>query len=53
MQLESKDEMKKRGITSPDRADALALSCFEKKTSSIGSGFADAVKGDSSNIWNF
>lgn len=31
MQLESKEEMKKRGINSPDRADAVALSCFEKK----------------------
>lgn len=29
--LESKEEMKKRGITSPDRADAVALSCYEKK----------------------
>lgn len=26
--LESKDEMKKRDIDSPDRADALALACF-------------------------
>ena len=31
MQLESKEEMKKRGLVSPDRADAVALSCFEKK----------------------
>lgn len=37
IQLESKDEMKKRGITSPDRADAVALSCFEKKLFHIGS----------------
>ena len=31
IQLESKEEMKKRGIDSPDRADAVALSCYEKK----------------------
>jgi len=35
--LESKDEMKKRGIESPDRADAVALSCYEKKGFSINS----------------
>lgn len=28
LQLESKKEMKKRGLDSPDRADALALSCY-------------------------
>lgn len=28
IQLESKEEMKKRGINSPDRADAVALSCY-------------------------
>jgi len=37
MLLESKEEMKKRGIESPDRADAVALSCYEKKTFNIGS----------------
>ncbi len=37
MRLESKEEMKKRGIPSPDRADAVALSCYEKKTFNIGS----------------
>ena len=37
MLLESKDEMKKRGIESPDRADAVALSCYEKKGFSINS----------------
>lgn len=37
MQLESKEEMKKRGISSPDRADAVALSCYERKTFNIGS----------------
>lgn len=35
MLLESKEEMKKRGISSPDRADAVALSCYEKKLFSI------------------
>lgn len=29
--LESKEDMKKRNIDSPDRADAVALSCFKKK----------------------
>lgn len=33
--LESKDEMKQRGVESPDRADAVALSCFEKKQFNI------------------
>lgn len=37
MILESKEEMKKRGIESPDRADAVSLSCYEKKTFDIGS----------------
>lgn len=35
--LESKDDMKKRGIESPDRADAVALSCYEKKAFNIDS----------------
>lgn len=29
--LESKEDMKKRNLDSPDRADAVALSCFERK----------------------
>lgn len=33
--LESKEEMKKRGIGSPDRADAVALSCYESKLFSL------------------
>lgn len=33
--LESKDDMKKRGLDSPDRADALALSLYEPKLFSI------------------
>lgn len=37
MVLESKEDMKKRGIDSPDRADAVALSCYEKKSFNIGS----------------
>ena len=32
MALESKDEMKERSIDSPDRADAVSLSCYEEKT---------------------
>jgi len=35
--LESKEEMKKRGIASPDRADAVVLSCYERKLFDIGS----------------
>lgn len=30
LRIESKQEMKKRGLSSPDRADALALSLFEE-----------------------
>lgn len=37
MLLESKEEMKKRNIDSPDRADAVSLSCYERKTFNIGS----------------
>lgn len=33
--LESKEEMKKRNISSPDRADAVVLSCYEKKIFNI------------------
>ncbi len=36
MILESKEEMKKRNIDSPDRADAVALSCYEQKMFDIG-----------------
>ena len=35
--LESKYDMKKRGIESPDRADAVALSCYRKKIFNIDS----------------
>ena len=37
MLLESKEEMKKRGIDSSDRADAVSLSCYERKAFNIGS----------------
>lgn len=37
MILESKEEMKKRGIPSPDRADAVSLSCYESKAFNYGS----------------
>ena len=37
IKLESKKEMKKRNIDSPDRADAVALSCYEPKMFSIDS----------------
>jgi len=29
LKLESKDALKKRGLTSPDRADAVALALYE------------------------
>ena len=32
IELERKEEMKKRGLTSPDRGDALVLSLYEPKT---------------------
>lgn len=32
IELEKKEEMKKRGLTSPDRGDALVLSLYEPKT---------------------
>ena len=32
IQVESKEQMKKRGLDSPDRGDALALSCYDVKT---------------------
>lgn len=34
--LESKEEMKKRGISSPDRADAVSLACLPIKTRKKG-----------------
>lgn len=42
MMIESKKEMKKRGIKSPDRADAVALSCFSQNK--IYEGFIDKVE---------
>lgn len=40
--LESKEAMKKRGIKSPDRADAVALSCFTRNK--IYTGFVDKAQ---------
>ena len=37
IQLESKKDMKKRSIDSPDRADAVALTCFARKTFDVTS----------------
>lgn len=37
MLLESKEEMKKRSKDSPDRADAVSLSCYERKMFNIES----------------
>ena len=42
IELERKEEMKKRGLTSPDMADALALSLYEPKPKAY---FANEVKG--------
>ena len=42
MRLESKDSMKRRGIASPDLADALALACYPNGWLKR-SGFAAAV----------
>lgn len=42
--LETKDQMKERGIKSPDRADALALACFDQKK--IYSSFIDSVSAE-------
>ena len=36
MRLESKDDMKKRSISSPDRADAVALSVYQKDAALTG-----------------
>ena len=54
LELESKKEMKKRGVTSPDRADALALSTYlgkiKKYTGSAPS--SDAINGlNKSSYW--
>ena len=54
LELESKKEMKKRGVASPDRADALALSTYlgkiKKYTGSAPS--SDAINGlNKSSYW--
>lgn len=36
IELEKKADMKKRGLVSPDIADAVALSCYKKKTFALG-----------------
>ena len=41
LRLESKDSMRRRGIASPDLADALALACYPD--GSLGGGGAWAV----------
>ena len=50
MQLESKDDMKKRGLSSPDRADATALSCYEKSNIIYSAPGRDSLGKDS--YWN-
>ena len=39
IELERKEEMKKRGLTSPDRGDALALCLYEPKQHKLGIGY--------------
>lgn len=39
IELERKEEMKKRGLTSPDRGDALVLSLYEPKVNTISFGY--------------
>ena len=55
LEVESKKEMKKRGLDSPDRADALALSVYLGKVKKhMGSvPGADFLSGlTKSNYWN-
>ena len=43
IELERKEDMKKRGLTSPDRGDALVLSLYEPKASTISLGYNSIV----------
>lgn len=36
IQIESKDDMRKRGLTSPDRADAVMLAFAQERTETVG-----------------
>lgn len=45
IQLESKDDMKKRGLRSPDRADALVLAFAKYESSVIDSDIASLLRG--------
>jgi len=54
LQLESKEDMKKRGLDSPDRADALALSCYLGKIKKYTGSAPNAKVGaalDKSSYW--
>lgn len=43
IELERKEEMKKRGLTSPDRGDSLVLSLYEPKINKISFGYNKIV----------
>lgn len=43
IELERKEDMKKRGLTSPDRGDALVLSLYEPKASTISLGYNSII----------
>lgn len=47
MLLESKDDMKKRGLSSPDRADATALSCYVKNNITYSTPNSSSLSKDS------
>lgn len=43
IELEKKEEMKKRGLTSPDRGDALVLSLYDPKPNTIQFGYIKPI----------
>jgi hypothetical protein len=43
MQIESKPDMRKRGVASPDRADAVCLTFYQKPAMRGGSKFKGYV----------
>lgn len=45
--LESKEDMKKRGLSSPDRADATALSCYVKNNITYSTPNSSSLSKDS------
>ena len=51
IQIESKDEMKKRGLPSPDNADALGIANYIRNDVSLSGSFRDIKKPEKSK-WN-